>query len=189
MKITTIRHGETDWNVAKKIQGSVDTELNEAGLEQARRLARRLAGEPCDVIYTSDLKRAYKTAETINSRHNVPIISLPGLREAGFGEFEGQSLADAKIREAFGAYMDTHVHTYFAQVHACLDGIIKSGYKNIFLVGHYGTIRAVICGLLEIPPAKRGGHAVDNTAIHMFEKAENGGFYMSLENDTGHLAD
>jgi len=187
MKITTIRHGETDWNVAKRIQGSVDTELNQAGLDQAERLAERLAAEPCDIIYTSDLKRARKTAEVINTRHGVELITTPNLREAGFGEFEGQYISDPEVREAFGAYMDIHVHAYFAKVHAYLDEVLRSGYKNIFLVGHFGTVRAILCYLLRIPAEERGIYVIGNTAIHTFDKTDDGTFHMSLENDTAHL--
>ncbi|MCL1883078.1 MAG: histidine phosphatase family protein [Defluviitaleaceae bacterium] len=189
MRITTIRHGETDWNVAKKLQGSVDIPLNKAGLNQAERLAERLSSEPCDIIYTSDLMRAKKTAEIINSRHNVELVTTPNLREAGFGEFEGQCIADEKVRKAFGAYMDVHVHAYFAKVHAYLGEILRNDYKNIFLVGHFGTVRAILCLLLKIPAEKRGVYTIGNTAIHTFERDENGEFHMSLENDTAHLID
>ena len=187
MKITTVRHGETDWNVAKRIQGSVDTELNEAGIYQAKLLAERLSAEPCDIIYSSDLLRAKKTAEIINTRHNVPLITSPNLREAGFGEFEGQCISDAKVRAAFGEYMDNNVVPYFAKVHAYLDEILRSGHNNIFLVGHFGTVRAIICYLLQIPAENRSRYTVGNTAIHTFEKMDNGDFHMTLENDTAHL--
>ena len=187
MKIITIRHGETDWNVAKRIQGSNDIELNRTGLRQAERLAERLAAEPCDIIYSSDLLRAKKTAEIINSRHGVDLITTPILREADFGEFEGRFTTDAKISDAFTAYMEDHVHAYFAKVHAYLDEILRSNHKSIFIVGHFGTVRAILCYLLRIPAEKRGLYTIGNTAIHIFEKMPNGKFYMSLENDTAHV--
>jgi broad specificity phosphatase PhoE len=187
MKITTIRHGETDWNVAGKIQGSVDTELNQNGITQAERLAKRLADVPCDIIFSSDLKRAKKTAEIINSQHGVHIITSDSLRESDFGEFEGQSLSDDEVYAAFAEYMDRHVHVYFDKVQAYLSEILRSGHENIFIVGHFGTVRAVACYLLKVPPEKRGRFVIDNTAIHMFEKKADDSFEMTLENDTAHL--
>ena len=187
MKITTIRHGETDWNVARRIQGSMDIELNAAGLEQAKRLADRLAAVPCDIIYTSDLKRAKTTAEIINSRHDVEMIASPNLREAGFGEFEGQCIDDAEVRAAFVAYIDAHIDAYFAKVHGFLAEILRGGHENIFIVGHFGTVRAILCYLLKIPATDREAYDIGNTAIHTFEQAADGTFHMSLVNDTAHL--
>jgi broad specificity phosphatase PhoE len=187
MKITTIRHGETDWNRQRKPQGSCDIELNEAGIMQAERLAARLAHEECDIIYTSDLLRAKKTAEIINTRHNVELVASPLLRESGFGEFEGKSLHDAETVAAFHKFLDARAPAYFAQVQAYLNEILLCGRENIFIVGHFGTVRAIICGLLARPTAERTLFPVDNTAVHSFERLADGSFAMALENDTAHL--
>ncbi len=62
MAFYLIRHGETEWNHSKKIQGWKDVDLNNLGLEQANKLANHYKLSPVDAIYSSDLKRAYKTA-------------------------------------------------------------------------------------------------------------------------------
>ena len=116
MRITTIRHGETDWNLERKPQGSCDIELNATGLTQAERLAARLANEPCDIIFTSDLLRARKTAEIINTRQVAELIASPKLRESSFGEFEGKSLHDPVVADAFWKFMDERAPDYFKQV-------------------------------------------------------------------------
>jgi broad specificity phosphatase PhoE len=187
MRITTIRHGETDWNLERKPQGSCDIELNATGLAQAERLAVRLADEPCDIIFTSDLKRAQKTAEIINTRHSAELVATSKLRESSFGEFEGKSLHDPAVAEAFTKFMDERTPDYFKRVQSYLSEIISCGKKNIFIVGHFGTIRAIICGLLKLQTEERSRFTVGNTAIHTFEQREDGIFEMILENDTAHL--
>ncbi|MCL2356769.1 MAG: histidine phosphatase family protein [Defluviitaleaceae bacterium] len=187
MKITTIRHGETDWNAARKIQGHTDIPLNAVGLNQAERLAARLADEPCDAIFTSDLLRARKTAEIINTHHNAPLIASFNLRERNCGEFEGQLLSDPDIRAAFFVYLDATVNMYFPKIHAELEKILSGGYKNIFIVGHYGTAMAILYGLLQIPAEERGRYTIGNTAINAFEIGSDDKFFLSLENDTAHL--
>jgi len=186
MKITTIRHGETNWNRERKPQGSRDIELNEAGIAQAQKLAERLAAEPCDIIFTSDLLRAKKTAEIINTRHGAEFITSAQLRESSFGEFEGKTMNDPETAIAFGKFIDERAPAYFAQVQGYLKEILSCGKENIFIVAHYGTIRAIICGLLELSIEHRSLFAVGNTAIHAFERDEHG-FRMVLENDTAHL--
>jgi len=87
MKIFTVRHGQTDWNLQRRLQGHTDIPLNETGLEQARRIGLRLSAEKIDAIYTSDLIRAEKTAEAINGHHNAEIFTTTALREASLGKY------------------------------------------------------------------------------------------------------
>ena len=93
-RIIAIRHGETAWNVATRIQGHTDIDLNERGQWQAERAAMALADEPIHGIYASDLARAHATAQAIAS-HAARTQPVPhvhqhiGLRERGFGSFEG----------------------------------------------------------------------------------------------------
>ena len=90
-RILAIRHGETAWNVDTRIQGHLDIPLNETGQWQAQRLARVLAqGDPIDAIYSSDLLRAFETARAIAEATGAPLQAHTGLRERGFGSFEGQ---------------------------------------------------------------------------------------------------
>lgn len=187
MRITTIRHGETDWNRERKPQGACDIPLNETGLLQAEKLAARLADEPCDIIFTSDLLRASRTAEIINLHHGSELVASPKLREKSFGEFEGKTLNDPETAAAFGKFVDDRAPEYFAQVHSYLQEILACGKENIFIVGHFGTIRAIICGLLSRHIDERKLFVVGNTAIHTFEQRADGTFDMVLENDTAHL--
>lgn len=103
MKIYLTRHGETDWNLAQKIQGSTDTPLNQTGIKQARLLAERLLRDNIhpDIIYTSPLKRASATAQILADAlaqsadaspadaPSVKVIPHAGLSELNFGSWEG----------------------------------------------------------------------------------------------------
>ena len=94
-RILAIRHGETAWNVDTRIQGQLDIPLNETGQWQATRLGQALAAqEQIDAIYTSDLLRAYATAQAIGSAVNVALQTHTGLRERGFGDFEAKTFTE-----------------------------------------------------------------------------------------------
>lgn len=95
-QILFIRHGETDWNRIKRIQGHIDIPLATTGLEQAQRLARRIANEAkqgarLDAIYSSDLQRARQTAQPIAEMLGLPLQLREGLRERSYGAFEGMT--------------------------------------------------------------------------------------------------
>ncbi len=89
MKIYLIRHGETDQNKRKCLQGRSDIELNEYGRELARKTAEGLKDIPFDIIFTSPLKRARETAEIIRGTRDIPIVLEERIQEISFGEYEG----------------------------------------------------------------------------------------------------
>ena len=89
MKLYIIRHGETDWNKQRRLQGQSDTELNEYGIELAEITGKALKDVSFDHIFSSPLKRAYRTAEIIRGERTVPIVTDDRLKEIGFGINEG----------------------------------------------------------------------------------------------------
>ena len=93
-RIIAIRHGETAWNVDTRIQGQLDIPLNEQGRWQAAQVGKALIAEPIDAIYTSDLWRAYDTALSIGQAKDMALIPHEGLRERGFGAFQGKTFAE-----------------------------------------------------------------------------------------------
>lgn len=94
-RILAIRHGETAWNVDTRIQGHLDIPLNDTGRRQAERLARALAtGDTIHAIYSSDLQRAFDTAQAIATATGAPLTAHSGLRERGFGIFEGKTYVE-----------------------------------------------------------------------------------------------
>ena len=94
--IFAIRHGETDWNVATRIQGQIDIDLNPQGLWQAQQVAKALADEKLHAVYASDLSRALVTAQHIASHHALEVSRIQPLRERHYGAFEGLTWEEIK---------------------------------------------------------------------------------------------
>ena len=97
-RILAIRHGETAWNADTRIQGHIDIPLNVKGQWQAAELAKALAAQDkLHAVYSSDLKRAHQTATAVAALQGLEVVSHPGLRERGFGAFEGKTFAEIEI--------------------------------------------------------------------------------------------
>jgi broad specificity phosphatase PhoE len=90
IRILLVRHGETDWNKARRFQGRSDVPLNQTGKDQAHALAAAMRGESITAIYSSPLIRALETARIIKAYHpTAPLIQAEGLVEMDLGDFEG----------------------------------------------------------------------------------------------------
>jgi len=85
-----VRHGETEWNVQKINQGQSESSLTEIGIKQAKETAEKLKNVKFDAIFSSDLSRAYKTAEIVRLDRNIVIQTSKLLRERAHGSFEGK---------------------------------------------------------------------------------------------------
>lgn len=92
------RHGQTEWNAAKRIQGQTDTPLSRVGIEQARESAPRIAALRPTVLVASDLNRAATTAAALAAVTGLTVTHDPRLRERGFGDWEGHTHAEATQR-------------------------------------------------------------------------------------------
>jgi len=91
-RLLVIRHGETAWNAEHRIQGHLDIPLSPTGIVQASRLADRLADESIAAVYSSELARAWLTAQPLAERSGLNVLPEPRLRERSFGVFEGFTL-------------------------------------------------------------------------------------------------
>ncbi|OHC67070.1 MAG: hypothetical protein A3H93_11740 [Rhodocyclales bacterium RIFCSPLOWO2_02_FULL_63_24] len=94
-----IRHGETDWNSEKRIQGQIDIGLNTAGESQARALRSALAEHAFAAVYSSDLMRAWRTAHIATSGLGLAVSSAPTLRERHFGVLQGTTTREAGVQQ------------------------------------------------------------------------------------------
>ncbi|PJZ79095.1 histidine phosphatase family protein [Leptospira neocaledonica] len=95
-----IRHGETEWNLERRLQGQTDTSLSKYGKEQVLKLADKLKDTGIKLILSSDLKRAKETSEQISRSLGVETIYHPGLREIHLGEAQG--ILESELSSIFG---------------------------------------------------------------------------------------
>lgn len=96
-----LRHGQTDWNIQKKVQGRTDIPLNGAGIRQAEKMAEAMDGIPLSGIWASTLVRAAETAEILQKRREkrgeeIRLTLLPELKEVAFGDWEGKTLKEVE---------------------------------------------------------------------------------------------
>lgn len=103
-RLLVIRHGETDWNAQRRVQGHTDIALNITGKRQASLLAQALADSPIQAVYSSDLLRAWETAQAIALPHDAPHHVIAALRERRFGNIEGQVFADFEEQHPEAAF-------------------------------------------------------------------------------------
>jgi broad specificity phosphatase PhoE len=99
--VTTLllaRHGQSDWNASHRWQGRADRPLTERGREQARALAARLAHIELDAVYSSDLRRAWETADEVARAQGLDVIQVPDLAEVDVGSWSGLTREEAEER-------------------------------------------------------------------------------------------
>ena len=96
-----VRHGETDWNAARRLQGYTDIPLNARGFSQAIQIAKILKNSnfQFDVLYTSDLQRAKQTANAIEGLYAVSAITHSSLKERHLGALQGLTINEAPLLE------------------------------------------------------------------------------------------
>src|SRR5215472_14203720 len=90
-RLLLVRHGESTWNAAGRIQGQLDPPLSDRGLAQAQEVAERFAGHRLEALYSSDLRRTWQTAELIGTAVGVDPVPDVGLREIALGAWEGKT--------------------------------------------------------------------------------------------------
>lgn len=143
------RHGETDWNRERRVQGNTDIPLNAAGIEQACALAASLGPEPLVAVYASDLARARATAEPVARLHRLEVVLDPDLREKHFGTWEG--LTDTEIRRRFpnvvaGSWGDGETREELAgRAIAAVERIrARHDAGSVLVVSHGGPLRVIL---------------------------------------------
>ena len=114
-RLCLVRHGETEWNAERRIQGQIDIALNALGRQQARAAGRSLQGCGLTALYASDLRRAWETAELIGAALHLQPQPEPSLRERDYGIFSGLTYAEAEERhpEAYAAFAGRNVDYAF----------------------------------------------------------------------------
>ena len=171
-RLFVLRHGQTAWNAEARIQGQLDIPLDETGRWQAERLADALAAalsdEPLAAIYSSDLQRAWATAQPLAARTGAPLIADQRLRERGFGSFEGRTYAEIDAAQPDDALRwrqrepgfapgggERLIDFYPRSVDAVLDLAARHPGQVVAIVAHGGVLdclyRAATGTALEAP--------------------------------------
>ena len=127
MKLYIVRHGETDWNKSRRVQGFSDIPLNDYGIYLAGETAKGLRDVGFDLAYTSPLIRAKKTAEVILGSRETPLIEDAAIKEMGFGVYEGMCISgEAKARESaeFNKFFTDTAHFIPARGGESVEGLL-----------------------------------------------------------------
>ncbi|KAL5557077.1 hypothetical protein UlMin_039313 [Ulmus minor] len=199
-EIIIVRHGETEWNADGRIQGHLDVALNDVGRKQAAAVAERLSKETeISAIYSSDLKRAFETAEIIAaSCGGLEVIKDPGVRERNLGDLQGIVYRDAvkvcpKAHEAFiSPKSDQEIpgggESRDQLYQRCTSALQRIGNKHkgqrIVVVTHGGVIRTLY--KWACPNGKAGGKVL-NTSVNIFHLSDGDNWTVKVWGDVSHL--
>lgn len=201
MKLLLVRHGETDWNLARRYQSYSDVPLNHNGIQQAQCLAKRLSNEKIAVLCSSDLSRAMDTAKWIANEYE-PALAVqcdPHWHELSFGKWEGLN------HEEIQAQWQTEVNAWYAdpvnisppggetmlqmseRVQSALDEL-KTKHKDetVLIVSHGGTIQILLCMLLGVELNRYWQFHVKQASLTILNLYEDAAI-LDLFNDVSHL--
>ncbi len=201
-RIYLVRHGETEWNASMRYQGHADVPLSDTGRQQALLIGKRLSYEKFNVVYSSDLERAYETAKIITAFHSINVETVPELRELNFGFWEGLNLKEIKktypaeleqwwdkplsSRIPGGETLGEMVERSVAAIKQIFD---RHSSENVLVVSHGGAIRSIVGYMLEMDLNKYWRLRQDNACLNIIEFPEWGKGILMLFNDCSHLKD
>lgn len=171
-----VRHGQTVWNVEKRVQGQKDSPLTEEGKKQAKETGEKLKHIQFDAIFSSDSGRALQTAEIIKIEHSLAVQTTKALRERAFGPHEGKPIESLRqFDEIFRSLDDEGKRKFKANPEAESDEQLIARFitflretaiafpdKTILVVTHSGMMRALLTHL---------GYLTYNGSFHSIKNA------------------
>ncbi|MEZ0323249.1 MAG: histidine phosphatase family protein [Hydrogenothermaceae bacterium] len=179
--IYLMRHGESEYNAKKIVQGHIDTSLTEIGFKQAKLAGEFLKDKNIKKIISSDLKRAYQTAKTVSEILGLPVITDHRIREMHFGTWEGMSydyIYQNHI-EDFHNWLSNpvkyplpkqeSVENFEKRLKLFLEDISNHDEDTILVVGHGGSIHGLLCISFGIPFENLWKFKHNNTGISLIE--------------------
>jgi probable phosphoglycerate mutase len=198
-----VRHGETDWNTERRLQGQLDIPLNTHGLEQAHKLSQALAsaGQQFDALYVSDLMRTRQTAEYIarQSGLNHCTVHTSALRERHFGCFQGLTYPEAQVRmpEAYQQFKSRNpayqpsegesLATFSQRVEGFLQHTAKQhAGQTLLLVSHGGVLDIAYRLANQLPLTRERDFPIPNAALNWISHCD-GIWRMERWADQSHL--
>jgi broad specificity phosphatase PhoE len=172
LRLYLARHGETDWNRDRRLQGRADIGLNDTGRQQAAALAERLAGVRFDAVYASELRRSRDTAAIVHGA--APLVALAGLNERRLGVFEGQisSPEYERRRQDPDDALDggESLSQFFGRIHTTLESLLRRHRSGaILIVGHGGTNQMIVRALFGLSPEKAAAFNQANDELYLCE--------------------
>lgn len=194
-----VRHGETDWNAEKRVQGQIDIGLNSTGEAQARALGDGLRGHRFAAAYSSDLSRAWQTAQIAVGESDVAVSPVPFLRERHFGVLQGLTATEAALanpaayRRHLARVTDYDYDTgesldRFAR--RVLDGLVavagKHAGQSVLAFTHGGVLDVVYRAAMAKPLAAPRDFPLTNAAMNWLDYRD-GAWHLVSWGETGHL--
>lgn len=178
--IYLVRHGEVAGNSGevRTLAGWRDLELTPRGVSQAQSIAARLAGAGLDAVYASTLQRAFLTADAIAAEHNLQTTRDADFREVNYGDWEG--LSEAQILENHAELWRRRVQDpwqvappggesyrmLWQRLERAWNGVLaRHQDQTVAIVGHNGSIRVLLCMLLDAPPANARRLQIGNCSL------------------------
>ncbi len=198
-KLILVRHGETTWNIEMRYQGQTDISLTANGIEQAGKVAQRLADEKIAAVYSSDLSRAFVTAAQIAAVHGLDVLTRRDLREISFGDWEGMTY-DSLDLDGVGTGNRLFSHpaeieipggeTFFEVQQRMMEALRELAQRHegqtVVIVSHGAAIRTVLCDVLGMDLNRLWAIRQSNTAVNILEVLPQK-VLVSLVNDVHHL--
>jgi probable phosphoglycerate mutase len=195
-----LRHGETEWNLQGRWQGQAeDTLLTECGREQARSAARRLQAFPIDEVYSSDLKRAWETAEIVADASGLIPIVEQGLRESDVGAWTGLTWDEIRAGwpEQVAAMLrgediqrgggESYGEMRLRLAEAVDRIVLRHPGEMVLLVSHGAALRLLVTHIIQADLGTMHRFAIGgNTAISIVQH-QHGVLRLVSYNDTSHL--
>lgn len=199
-RLCVVRHGETDWNLARRIQGHTDIPLNATGHAQALAMAYNAAHHRFAAIYSSDLSRAYDTARYIAEREGQEVRPHPSLRERHYGLFQGLTAAEAAPLHpaAHARYLardpdydfetGESLRAFAARVLAGVDWLARHhAGQSILAVSHSGVLDILYRQVTGRPLETPRDFEIPNCALNWFHLDAHG-LHLDRWADRHHLA-
>lgn len=178
LRILVVRHGQTSYNKEFRNQGRADIELDEIGCAQADSLAQAMSGENVDAIYTSNLKRAAKTADALATSRGLEVIVDRRLAERDYGAWEGKTREEIleSDKEGFALYRadpviqtsgggETGIDVFMRVVSFLSELVQKHDAGTVVIVTHGGSGSALIAALIHGSPATADCIRLSNCSV------------------------
>lgn len=198
-RLLIIRHGQTEWNREERFRGLIDLGLNDTGIRQAEAVAARLLQWPVAAVYSSPLKRAWRTAEIIAQPLSLEVRPLEGIIDMNFGKWQGLSLDEARQQyPSLYAMWEKRPHEVqlpegesLPQVQARALAAVSAAMgrhpaDTIALVTHRVVCKLLVLGLLGLDASRFWQIEQDVATINFFD-SRNGRPVAVILNDTCHL--